>query len=54
MLENLEIDAGITYLENEPLGRVTTVPLYAERYKLITAARQPARRSRQRDLAGDR
>ena len=22
MLENLEIDAGITYLDNEPLGRV--------------------------------
>lgn len=36
-LENLEIDAGITYLENEPLGRVTSVPLYAERYHLITA-----------------
>ena len=27
-LENLEIDAGITYLDNEPLGRVTAVPLY--------------------------
>ena len=25
LLENLEIDAGITYLENEPLGRVSTV-----------------------------
>lgn len=37
-LENLEIDAGITYLENEPLGRVTSVPLYEERYHLITAA----------------
>jgi DNA-binding transcriptional LysR family regulator len=35
LLENLEIDAGITYLDNEPLGRVTTVPLYAERYVLI-------------------
>ena len=41
MLENLEIDAGITYLENEPLGRVTSVPLYAERYHLITAAGSP-------------
>ena len=40
-LENLEIDAGITYLENEPLGRVTSVPLYAERYHLITAAGTP-------------
>lgn len=41
LLENLEIDAGITYLENEPLGRVTTVPLFAERYHLITAAGSP-------------
>ncbi|WP_271025383.1 LysR family transcriptional regulator [Rhizobium sp. RCAM05973] len=41
LLENLEIDAGITYLENEPLGRVTSVPLYAERYHLITAAGSP-------------
>ncbi len=41
MLENLEIDAGITYLENEPLGRVTSVPLYEERYHLVTAAGGP-------------
>ena len=41
MLENLEIDAGITYLENEPLGRVTSVPLYAEHYNLITASGSP-------------
>jgi DNA-binding transcriptional LysR family regulator len=40
-LENLEIDAGITYLDNEPLGRVTSVPLYSERYHLITAAGTP-------------
>ena len=31
MLEDLEIDAGITYLDNEPLGRVTSVRLYSER-----------------------
>jgi DNA-binding transcriptional LysR family regulator len=41
LLENLEIDAGVTYLENEPLGRVTSVPFYAERYHLITAAGSP-------------
>lgn len=35
MLENLEIDAGISYLDNEPLGRVTTVPIYRERYQLV-------------------
>lgn len=38
LLGNLDVDAGITYLDNEPLGRVTAVPLYAERYQLITAA----------------
>ncbi|GJD95168.1 LysR family transcriptional regulator [Methylobacterium iners] len=37
LLADLEIDAGITYLENEPLGRVTAVPLYRERYRLLTA-----------------
>lgn len=40
-LENLEIDAGVTYLENEPLGRVTAVPLYRERYRLLVAADAP-------------
>jgi DNA-binding transcriptional LysR family regulator len=32
-----ELDAGITYLDNEPLGAVTTTPLYRERYMLLTA-----------------
>jgi DNA-binding transcriptional LysR family regulator len=41
LLENLEIDAGMTYLDNEPLGRVNTVPLYRERYSLLTAADAP-------------
>jgi DNA-binding transcriptional LysR family regulator len=41
LLENLEIDAGISYLENEPLGRMTTVPLYQEHYRLITSAASP-------------
>ena len=41
LLGNLEIDAGVTYLDNEPLGRVTTVPLYSERYQLITAGGAP-------------
>jgi DNA-binding transcriptional LysR family regulator len=38
LLENLEIDAGITYLDNEPLGRVTAFPFYEERYRLITSS----------------
>ncbi len=41
LLENLEIDAGITYVENEPVGRVSTVALYAEHYRLLTAADAP-------------
>ena len=41
LLGNFEIDVGITYLDNEPLGRVTSVPLYSERYQLITAAGNP-------------
>ena len=41
LLENLEIEAGISYVENEPLGRVNTVPLYRERYRLLTSAEAP-------------
>jgi DNA-binding transcriptional LysR family regulator len=41
LLENLEIDAGLTYLDNEPVGRVRTVPLYHEHYRLLTAADGP-------------
>ena len=41
LLDNLEVDAGITYLGNEPVGRVNTVPLYRERYRLLTSADAP-------------
>jgi DNA-binding transcriptional LysR family regulator len=41
LLENLEVDAGLTYLDNEPLGRVQTVPLYAEEYRLLTSSDSP-------------
>jgi DNA-binding transcriptional LysR family regulator len=41
LLENLEVDAGLTYLDNEPLGRVRFVPLYHEHYHLLTSARGP-------------
>jgi len=40
-LDDLEIDAGLTYLDNEPLGRVTAVPLYRERYRLLVANDAP-------------
>jgi DNA-binding transcriptional LysR family regulator len=38
MLENLEVDAGLTYVDNEPVGRVNTVPLYREEYRLLTSS----------------
>jgi DNA-binding transcriptional LysR family regulator len=41
LLENLEVDAGLTYLDNEPLGRVSTVPLYDEEYRLLIASDSP-------------
>jgi len=41
LLDNLEIYAGITYLENEPIGRVSNVPLYREHYCLLTSADAP-------------
>jgi DNA-binding transcriptional LysR family regulator len=37
LLENLEVDAGLTYLENEPVGRVRSIPLYNETYRLVTS-----------------
>lgn len=36
LLDNLEVDAGVTYLDQEPIGKLTEVPLYHERYHLIT------------------
>ena len=35
-LDDFTIDVGLTYLDNDPLARVRTVPLYRERYVLIT------------------
>ena len=37
LLENLEVDAGLSYIENEPIGNVRTIPLYDESYRLLTA-----------------
>ncbi len=41
LLEDLEVEAGISYLDNEPLGDVTTVPLYRESYRFICAETSP-------------
>jgi DNA-binding transcriptional LysR family regulator len=35
-IDNFDIDVGITYLDNEPLDRVISKPLYAETYVLLT------------------
>ena len=40
-LNNLDVEAGITYLDNEPLGDVKTVPLFQETYRLLTSADGP-------------
>lgn len=41
LLENLEIDAAITYLDVEPLGRVRQIPLYREHYQLLVTHDSP-------------
>jgi len=41
MLENLEVDAGLTYIDNEPLGRLRAVPFYVEQYRLLTSQDSP-------------
>lgn len=40
-LDTLDVDAGITYLDNEPLGNVRMVPLYREQYRLVVTADSP-------------
>ena len=37
-IDALQLDAGITYLDNEPLGRVEAIPLYREAYVLLVHA----------------
>jgi DNA-binding transcriptional LysR family regulator len=41
LLANLKIDAGLTYIDNEPLGNVSAIPLYQERYCLLTSKDNP-------------
>lgn len=35
-LDEFSLDIGVTYLDNEPLARVRCLPLYEERYVLLT------------------
>lgn len=40
-LHNFELEIGMTYVDNEPLSHVRTLPLYSEHYVLVTSARGP-------------
>lgn len=40
-LDKFEIDAGLTYLENEPLSHVRKAALYRERYLFVTSRNGP-------------
>jgi DNA-binding transcriptional LysR family regulator len=37
-LDDFDIDAGVTYLDNEPLSHVRRIELYRERYVFVTSA----------------
>ncbi|WP_245593556.1 LysR family transcriptional regulator [Azospirillum halopraeferens] len=39
-IDTFELDAAVTYLDNEPLSNVRTVPLYGERYFLLARRSQ--------------
>ena len=43
-IEALELDAGLTYLDGGPLGRLEAVPLYREAYVLLVHADSPTAR----------
>jgi len=46
-LENLEIDVGMSYVDNAPIGRLTPVPLYEEQYmQLVNARSHPGQQER--------
>jgi DNA-binding transcriptional LysR family regulator len=57
MIDDLEIDAGISYLDNEPLGKASTVRLYDERYMLVCEKDSPLAAASEvawQDLVGQR
>jgi DNA-binding transcriptional LysR family regulator len=41
LLHHREIDLGVTYLSNEPIGEVVSVPLYREQFLLLTTPDGP-------------
>ena len=40
-IEEFELDAGVTYLDNEPLERVRARPIYSEEYAFLTPVGGP-------------
>ena len=40
-IDEFEIDAGVTYLDNEPMERVRAKPIYLEEYVFLTPADSP-------------
>lgn len=40
-LHDFEIEIGMTYVDNEPLTQVKTLPLYQEQYVLVTSTKGP-------------
>ena len=51
LMENLEADAGVTYVGSEPLGRVRSLPLFEETYRLLISAESPLARKAELDWA---
>jgi DNA-binding transcriptional LysR family regulator len=41
MLHQREVDVGVTYLSNEPIGDVSAVPIYREEFLLLTTSDGP-------------
>src|SRR6185312_6673112 len=41
LLHQREVDVGVTYLTNEPIGDVSAVPIYREEYLLLTTPDGP-------------
>jgi DNA-binding transcriptional LysR family regulator len=40
-VDDFSIDAGVSYLKNEPIGRVLSAPLYFERFRLFVRQDHP-------------
>lgn len=52
MIDRMEVDAGLSYLDNEPLGRVTTAFLYREGFMAVCRRDDPLAGQAAVDWAG--